>query len=123
MENRLKGYVSKVKTNEIETFSLVLKLYGLTVLNEELSPREITVLRDYILNGYSKETKMGIRLTLGISAANLNTLNSNLQKKGFLEPHPRNQREKLLSKELLDLKEVFYKRKKKYFLISFEDAI
>lgn len=123
MENRLKGYVSKVKTNEIETFSLVLKLYGLTVLNEELSPREITVLRDYILNGYSKETKLGIRLTLGISAANLNTLNSNLQKKGFLEPHPRNQREKLLSKELLDLKEVFYKRKKKYFLISFEDAI
>lgn len=115
--------VKKKSLNEVETLTIVLKLYALTVLEQELSPREVTVLRDYIINGYSKQTKDGIRLALGISEANLNTLNCSLQKKGFLKPHKTNQRKKELGDAVENLKQVFFNRTKKTFLIQFINAV
>jgi len=116
-------FVKKKNLDEVETLTIVLKLYALTVLDKELSPREVTVLRDYIINGYSKQTKEGIRLSLGISEANLNTLNCSLQSKGFLKPHKTNQRKKELGDAIEHLKQVFLNRSKKTFLIQFTDAI
>lgn len=108
--------------NDVELFDVVITLYSKTVLKKELSHKESTVLREYILNGYSLNTKKAICLSLGIKIENLNTLNCNLQKKGFLKPHPTNQRLKTLSEELLALKNVFLEtdNTKRLFIVNFQ---
>lgn len=44
-------------TNDIELLDIVLQLYAKTFLRTELSNREHCALREYILNGYSAQTK------------------------------------------------------------------
>lgn len=96
-------------------------LYSKTVLKSELSFRERAVLREYLNNGYSQQTKKGICLDLGITNKNLNTLNCTLQKKGFLYPNPHNQRLKLVSKSLLQLRDCFTNEteSKNCFIVNF----
>lgn len=106
--------------NKLELLEIVMSLYSKTVLNKEISSKEKTVLREYILHGYSKETKDSIVLDLEITTSNLNTVNYALQKKGFLEPHPKNQRLKLLNEDLKKLRDCFTSQdKKKMFLVNF----
>lgn len=109
--------------NDIDLLDIVMSLFSKTVLEEELSKKEKIVLREYILNGYSKQTKDSIRLSLKIKPQNLNTLNYYLQKKGFLKPHPKNQRLKLLNEELIKLKDCFMSDNEgKLFIVNFENA-
>lgn len=107
--------------NDVDLLEVVMSIFSKTVLEEELSNKERTVLREYIINGYSKQTKNSIKLTLGMKDANLNTLNYYLQKKGFLKPHPKNQRSKVLNEELLELRDTFMEAKngKKMFIVNF----
>jgi hypothetical protein len=107
--------------NDVELLDIVMTIFSRTVLEEELSNKERVVLREYIVNGYSRETKKAIRLAEKMKDANLNTLNYHLQKKGFLKPHPKNQRLKLLNEELLELRDCFMKesKDKKAFIINF----
>lgn len=44
-------------SNDIELLDIVLQLYAKTVLKTELSNKEHCALREYILNGYSVQTK------------------------------------------------------------------
>ena len=67
--------------NDVDLLDTVMFLYSRTVLKEELSLREKTALREYLLYGYSLNTKKAICLSLGIRIENLNTLNCSLQKK------------------------------------------
>jgi len=106
--------------NNTSLLDTVMDIFSKTVLNKELSFRERTVLREYILNGYSLTTKKSIRISLDITPENLNTLNCTLQKKGFLRPHANNQRLKVVNEELLNLKQVFIDNSgRKCFLINF----
>jgi hypothetical protein len=86
--------INKEATNELEIIHTALKVYAAVTLKTPLSPRELTVLTQYILKGYSKKTKKTIEIDLNIDERNLNTLNHSLQKKNFLLPHPTNQRNK-----------------------------
>lgn len=108
--------------NDVDLLDTVMFLYSRTVLKEELSLREKTALREYLLYGYSLNTKKAICLSLGIRIENLNTLNCSLQKKGFLRPHQNNQRLKIISEELLNLKKVFLdsQKERKLYIINFE---
>lgn len=107
--------------NDVQKFDLILHLYSKTELKKELSERELIVLREYILNGYSTKTKDGICLTLQIKKGNLNAINCNLQKKGFLKPHPTTQKLKVLEEKLNFLKEMFLDTpgNRKIFLVNF----
>lgn len=107
--------------NDVQKFDLILHLYSKTELKKELSDRELIVLREYILNGYSPKTKDGICITLKIKKGNLNAINCNLQKKGFLKPHPTTQKLKVLEEKLNFLKEMFLDTpgNRKIFLVNF----
>lgn len=121
MDNN-KFYAVEKILNKVEMIDTVLIIFASTVLNETLSPREMIVLRDYLLNGYSPKTKKALKLTLGITNLNLDQINHKLKKKGFLEPHKTNERQKVLSKKLLDLKNVFIDSNvdNRVFLINFK---
>lgn len=108
--------------NDVELLDTVMSIFSLTVLKKPLSLKERTVLREYILNGYSSEVKKDVRFALGITDKNLNTLNCTLQKKGFLRPHPTNQRLKNINDDLLKIKDVFLAQGDKVLLIKFKDA-
>lgn len=106
--------------NQIEILDLVLYLYSKTTLKTEITNRERHVLREYILNGYSAETKKIIMLNMNIKPINLNVINSKLQQKGFLHPHPRKHTLKVLDKQLLDIRDCFVSDDpKKLFIVDF----
>lgn len=105
-------------SNETELMATILSIYSLTALKKPLPRREIEVIREYMLHGYSIKTKKAIRIGLRIKDSNLNTINYKLQKKGLLLPHPQNQKLKILNKDLTDLREVFLNSKKKCYLIN-----
>lgn len=64
------------------------------------TPREMGVLRDYILNGYNDTTKKNIVKFEKINMDNLHVVNSKLEKKGYLVKHPTNLTNRMLSKDL-----------------------
>lgn len=120
----MKAYnVSFKYSNKVELLDVVMELFSITVLEKELSYREKCVLREYLNTGYNANTKRAIRANLGINVYNLNTLNYTLQKKGFLKPHPNNQRLKLINDELVNLKNVFLEHEgRRMFLVEFVKA-
>jgi hypothetical protein len=93
-------------------------LYSITVLKTDLSLKQRTVLREYILNGYSLQTKKSLMITLNIKGTNLNTINFNLKKKGLLIPHPTNQRLKIVNEELYQIKKEFLEKGNKSAFIA-----
>ncbi len=115
------AYKVDFKPNDsLDFYDMLLSIYSLTVLKDPLKTKERIILRYYLLYGYSKETKDMIVLDMGIKRSNLNTSNYDLQKRGFLKPHPTNQRSKLISKELLELKDTFTNKEsdKKLFILN-----
>jgi len=107
-------------SNDIELLDVVMSLFSRSVLKKEISYKEKVVLREYMINGYSANTKKAIRLSLNIKETNLNTLNCTLQKKGFLKPHPTNQRLKLLNDDLIKIRDMFLgEAERKMFIVEF----
>lgn len=91
-------------TNDIELLNLVIQIYSLVELGEELTPKQEVVLRSYLKSGYTSTTKRAIMLENKMDAKHLDQINFLLTKKGFLEPHPTNYRMKVITKKLIDLK-------------------
>ena len=119
MKDNIIAYKVDFKSkNDVDLLDTVMFIYSRTVLKEELGLRERSALREYLLHGYSLTTKRAICLSLGIKIENLNTLNCNLQKKGFLIPHTKNQRLKMINEDLLNLKRVFLESEKEKNYIS-----
>lgn len=106
--------------NSLELLDTVIYLFSKTVLSTELTAREISILREYLCSGYNKPTKKALELNLGINDKALNVSNCNLQKKGFLSPHPTNFRSKIINKDLLALKDCFINEgNKNLFMVHF----
>lgn len=57
-------------TNDIELLDIVLQLYAKTVLKVELSNKEHCALIEYILNGYSPQTKKSLIQSLFLAKEN-----------------------------------------------------
>lgn len=72
-----------------------------------LRPKLAIVLSFYLLHGFSDETKEIILDTLGIKRDNLNQINCELQKKGYLVRDEGNYRKKNLSEKLSGFQEFF----------------
>lgn len=87
-----------------------------------LRPKLVDVLSFYILYDYSKETKDLIIESLKIKGTNLNQINSELTRKGYLIKDYFNYRRKTLSEELIALKKYFLEEDtSKIFLIKFNE--
>lgn len=72
-----------------------------------LRPMLANVLSYYLLHGYSNDTKQLVLDTLDIKKDNLNQINCELQKKGYLERDSGNYRKKNLSSRLDGFKDFF----------------
>lgn len=123
MNNQVTAYKIDFKySNDFRFVDTLIYIFARTQENEILSKRECEVLREYIIRGYSDNTKDHIAKTLKIKRTTLNQFNHNLQNKRMLLPHPNNQNNKLLNPELSKLKE-FYETnaEKKVFLVNFVD--
>lgn len=72
-----------------------------------LRPKLVEILAFYILKGYSDETKNLILKTLNITRQNLNQINAELTRKGYLRIDQRSYRKKYLSPAMLQIKEYF----------------
>lgn len=125
MENKKSekvAYLAPVKyTNDMDLLDYAMSIFGITVLKKPLTKKDSIILRSYLLNGYSTSTKEGIKLDLNMNSVALNARNCILQKKGFLRPHPTNQKLKIVNPQLLELKAAFLNDKeRKMFIVSFE---
>lgn len=111
-----------VYTNEKEYLDKVIDVYSLVVLNNDLTKLERGVLKYYLKNGYSDRVKQSIKKDFNVTSQHLNQLNWKLKEKGFLDNHSTNQRSKVVSPELINLRDAFDadgKNLNKY-LITFE---
>lgn len=106
--------------NNIELLDMALYLYSKTVLDKELSKKRLVMLREYLLNGYNNNTKKALEINLQMTRANVNTQNWNLQRMGFLIPDPNKQINKMVSKELINLRDMFMNTEdKRLFIVNF----
>lgn len=100
--------------DSIDLLQKVLTLYSAGVHlnrnNENLRPRLIQILAFYVLKGYSSETKDLILDSIPeLKKSNLNQINSDLLKLGYLEKGRYKNDERTLSKPLLELKQYLEK--------------
>lgn len=109
-------------SNNYRFMDCLIYMFSRCQKNYILSKTECEILREYLLRGYSSETKKHIVKSLKTTITSVNTLNCNLQKKGFLMPDPNKQINKTLNPELLKLKQ-FYETdsQRKVLLINFID--
>jgi len=108
--------------NDFRFVDSLIYIFAKTQFNNPLSSRECEIIREYVLRGYSTETKRHIEKTLKMNRKNLNVYNCNLQKRGFLMPHERNQNNKILNPELMKLREFYLNSsEKKIVLVNFID--
>ena len=113
------------KVNSVDKFELVRRVLRAvsTVRDEKIRPAILYVLSFYIIYGYSSETRDLIVDALGITRKNLNQSNAILTKLGYLLVNPNNLKDKLLSKEMLKLKDYFVDRKTpKIMMIKFNNT-
>ena len=82
------------------------------------SQRRIQTLAYYILYGYSKKTKDTIKKDLDIENSNLNNLNSQLRKMGYIVSEKYNTHNNSVNKELLNFVNYMVLNKGKYFLVK-----
>lgn len=107
----MKLYSIDIKFKDsIDLLQKVLTLYSAGVHlnrnNENLRPRLIQILAFYVLKGYSSETKDLILDSIpGLKKSNLNQINSDLLKLGYLEKGKYKNDERTLSKPLMELKQ------------------
>lgn len=123
MANTVYGFKVEFQ-DELDLLEKIISLYSTTknMIDKEnyLRPKLVKVLSFYVLRGYSKETKELILSSLNINTQNLNTINSELTKKGYLVIDPYTQRKKHLSKELQELKDYFlHNDSNKVFMVKF----
>lgn len=112
-------------SDKLDLIKKVLQIYAIitdiNVKNKFLRPKLIDVLSFYILWGYNIETKDLVLKSLKISEENLNQINYELTKKGFLVRDIYNLRVKNLSEETKKLSNYFLSNElNKIFLIKFD---
>lgn len=123
MNNKKTYYTHKIEYKDtLDKLKHVLEIYALYVNMKVgsiyLRPRLVEILAFYILKGYNDKTKELILQTIpNLSKANLNQINSELTKKGFLRIDSRSYRKKYLSDSMLQIKEYFMDGKNEDFCV------
>lgn len=112
------GNTFKYKT-DIDLLSLVIRIFSIVKLDDDLENHQERVLMFYIKYGYSPDTKDKIISSLGIKRHYLNTINHHLDKKGYLIKDNNNRQKKHLSAELQQLREAWVDNKVDVYAIKF----
>jgi len=90
--------------NDLELVTTMVRLYAdsINLRHNELTlrPKTTKLLAFYVKFGYSKDTKQKAAASLETSAQNINVMNLELTKSGFLITSDRNHHQKYLNDEL-----------------------
>lgn len=109
--------------SDLDKINRIVSIYSILVNGNldynHIRPRCVEILSYYILYGYKTSTKEKIWET-GITKKNLNQINSELTKKGYLITDKGNLHNKHLSPELMKIKEYFLdeNNKKQMYVIQ-----
>lgn len=103
--------------NDIELLTGIINLYCLAKQlklgdDKKLRNKLIVLLSYYVKYGYSKDTKNLAAESLNTTHLNINTMNSELTKKGYLLVDSMNHHKKYLNKELEQLRNYYLKDNK-----------
>lgn len=114
-------------TDKLELIRKVLTLNTMVKYvnggDDKFRPMLINVMSFYCIYGYNDETKDLVIDSLNINRKNLNQINSQLTKAGYLVKDTRNYKRKNLSKEMEAIVDYFVKddtRKEKLMMIKFD---
>lgn len=103
-------------SDDLDKMNRVLSIYSIVVNGnldaKHLRPKCVQILSYYMLFGYDDDVKRMLRNT-GISVGNLNQINSELTKGGFLIKDEMNFHNRRLSKDLQMLKDYFFDEENK----------
>lgn len=109
----------KDKADKLKAFNHVFKtaLKNLDEVNKYLQENEVEDKKEKFLKEYDSVRKKR-------ASSNLTALNYTLKKKGFLNPHPTNQRLKVVNPELLNLRKQFLETEdtKICMIVNFKNA-
>lgn len=122
----MKGEIFRCKItceNEIEVLSTMVQLYTASVtVRRDKSPlrkKLASLLAYYMKYGYNKESKDLAANSMGVKTTNLNVMNHELTKLGYLIPSTKNFNNKYLHPELEKLSEYYKKgQSESYYLFQ-----
>lgn len=117
-------YIQKFEYKDtLDKLTKVLQFYALMVNLKVgeiyLRPKLVEVLAFYILKGYNEKTKELILNSMGIKKSNLNQINSELTRKGYLRIDQRSYRKKYLSPAMEQIKQYFLENEE-FCLLGFK---
>lgn len=123
LEDMAKSTFYKLETKRMSDLEDVVRFITIYVSLKgdddiRLSQRRTQTLAYYILYGYSRETKNAIKKDLNIKNSNLNNLNSQLRKMGYIVAEEYNTNNNKINKELLDFVNYMVMKKNSYFLVK-----
>lgn len=100
------------RESDFVQISLIIKLYSILKKGKELKGRNLDALTFYLREGYSKKIKEKMARQLNIQENNINQVNSNLRKLGYLIVDSNNHVKNTIDPELVKLKEYIVDREK-----------
>lgn len=106
------------RLDNIKEIKRCIKIYSIFNDIQDLTGRKIEVLSYYLLYGFNKDTKKDIIENINITANNLNNINHELRKLGFIRRSGYNKRNNEVNPDLLDFKKFIVDNKKSYILIN-----
>jgi hypothetical protein len=113
------AHVKSPKGTEMTEIFRCIKLYCLIKAIPELTVRKTEVLAYYLQRGYNTDTKKYIRKEEDITDSNLNVINHQLRKMGYLVQDGRNETRNKVSEELSNLKNHILKEGSSNVIITF----
>lgn len=120
-------YNLKIKhSNSYELVNYFLSVYAALEgnKNHKLRPKLVEILSYYVLYGYNDDTKkLIVNIIPNMTLLNLNQINSELQRKGYLLKGVYKDSSRELNSTLKTIKKYIELPNKKMMVVSFEDEI
>lgn len=120
----MKGEIFRCKItceNEIEVLSAMVQLYAASVTvrrdKKPLRKKLASLLAYYMKYGYSKDSKEIAASSMGVKTTNLNVMNHELTRLGYLIPSTKNFNNKNLHPELEKLSDYYKKGQEESFYL------
>lgn len=107
------------KESDYVQISKIVKLYSIFKKGKELKGRKLQALTFYLREGYSLNIKKKMALQMGIAENNLNQVNSNLRKEGYLIVDEHKKIKNYVDPELVKIIDFLVKKGGKNLVLTF----
>jgi hypothetical protein len=109
--------VLKCSDNGVEKVRQIVHILCLTTF-QNVTPRELDVLCEFVMFGYTREAKNSFVLNYNTTEANFNQIVKRLTEKGILIPRPYRDKGKLLHPDFEKLKSIYVDNKHEYLIVE-----